>query len=117
MPIRGHSGVQGGAEMGAYATSFPGGRPVDADGAAELVATGGGLDAAIGRLVAIAYRAQLEGTWQRLKACPEATCTWAFYDRSRNRSSTWCSMAVCGNRAKARKFRERHSARGARRAR
>jgi molybdopterin-dependent oxidoreductase alpha subunit len=29
MPIRGHSGVQGGAEMGAYATAFPGGEPVD----------------------------------------------------------------------------------------
>ena len=28
MPIRGHSGVQGGAEMGAYATVFPGGVPV-----------------------------------------------------------------------------------------
>ena len=36
MPIRGHSGVQGGAEMGAYATSFPGGRPVSAEGAAEM---------------------------------------------------------------------------------
>ncbi len=30
MPIRGHSGVQGGAEMGAYATAFPGGETVDA---------------------------------------------------------------------------------------
>jgi molybdopterin-dependent oxidoreductase alpha subunit len=29
MPIRGHSGVQGGAEMGAYATALPGGVPVD----------------------------------------------------------------------------------------
>ncbi len=29
MPVRGHSGVQGGAEMGAYASAFPGGRPVD----------------------------------------------------------------------------------------
>ena len=28
MPIRGHSGVQGGAEMGAYATALPGGGPV-----------------------------------------------------------------------------------------
>ena len=36
MPIRGHSGVQGGAEMGAYATAFPGGVPIDADAAAEL---------------------------------------------------------------------------------
>ena len=25
MPIRGHSGVQGGAEMGCYSTAFPGG--------------------------------------------------------------------------------------------
>ncbi len=36
MPIRGHSGVQGGAEMGAYATVFPGGVPIDADSAAQL---------------------------------------------------------------------------------
>lgn len=36
MPIRGHSGVQGGAEMGAYSTAFPGGKPINADNAAEL---------------------------------------------------------------------------------
>jgi molybdopterin-dependent oxidoreductase alpha subunit len=36
MPIRGHSGVQGGAEMGAYATALPGGLAVDDDGAAAL---------------------------------------------------------------------------------
>ncbi|MGH2720977.1 MAG: FdhF/YdeP family oxidoreductase, partial [Actinomycetota bacterium] len=36
MPIRGHSGVQGGAEMGAYATAFPGGLPVDAGSAERL---------------------------------------------------------------------------------
>ena len=36
MPIRGHSGVQGGAEMGAYATAFPGGVEVDADLGREL---------------------------------------------------------------------------------
>ena len=33
MPIRGHSGVQGGAEMGAYSTAFPGGLPVDEENA------------------------------------------------------------------------------------
>jgi len=38
VPIRGHSGVQGGAEMGAYATVFPGGRPIDEASAAELAA-------------------------------------------------------------------------------
>jgi molybdopterin-dependent oxidoreductase alpha subunit len=36
MPIRGHSGVQGGAEMGAYATVFPGGVPVGAAAAERL---------------------------------------------------------------------------------
>jgi predicted molibdopterin-dependent oxidoreductase YjgC len=36
MPIRGHSGVQGGAEMGAYATAFPGGAPVGAAAAERL---------------------------------------------------------------------------------
>ncbi|MFZ6004189.1 MAG: FdhF/YdeP family oxidoreductase [Actinomycetota bacterium] len=36
MPIRGHSGVQGGAEMGAYATALPGGVSVDAVNAAAL---------------------------------------------------------------------------------
>jgi molybdopterin-dependent oxidoreductase alpha subunit len=41
MPIRGHSGVQGGAEMGCYATSFPGGGPVNADSAADLSAQWG----------------------------------------------------------------------------
>jgi predicted molibdopterin-dependent oxidoreductase YjgC len=36
MPIRGHSSVQGGAEMGAYATAFPGGKPINAENAATL---------------------------------------------------------------------------------
>jgi molybdopterin-dependent oxidoreductase alpha subunit len=38
MPIRGHSGVQGGAEMGAYATAFPGGRAITPETAHELAA-------------------------------------------------------------------------------
>ncbi len=38
MPIRGHSGVQGGAEMGAYATGFPGGRRIDERQSAEMSA-------------------------------------------------------------------------------
>lgn len=38
MPIRGHSGVQGGAEVGAYATILPGGKPIDENSAAELAA-------------------------------------------------------------------------------
>lgn len=41
MPIRGHSGVQGGAEMGAYANAFPGGRAINEDNAHELGALWG----------------------------------------------------------------------------
>lgn len=37
---------------------------------------------------------------ERLRICPN--CDWLFLDRSKNRSRTWCDMAVCGNRAKAR---------------
>ena len=36
MPIRGHSGVQGGAEMGAYSTAFPGGLPINDNTAKDL---------------------------------------------------------------------------------
>ena len=41
MPIRGHSGVQGGAEMGAYATAFPGGVAIDEASAKALTETYG----------------------------------------------------------------------------
>ena len=62
---------------------------------------------ALGSLLAEVSEAMAEGTWHRLKACAEDTCVWAFYDRSKNRSGHWCSMEVCGNRAKARSFRQR----------
>ena len=82
----------------------------DADGAA-LVTRCGGVDSAIARLLAIVHGAMNDRTWPRLKACPAEDCMWAFYDHSRNRSGTWCEMGECGNRAKARRWRERHKPR------
>jgi predicted RNA-binding Zn ribbon-like protein len=79
----------------------------DDEGNAALVPVRTGIDGALGRLIAIVYRSMAEGTWERMKACPEDKCEWAFYDWSKNRSATWCDMAVCGNRAKARAYRER----------
>ncbi|HAB18166.1 MAG TPA: FdhF/YdeP family oxidoreductase [Verrucomicrobiota bacterium] len=38
MPIRGHSSVQGGAEMGCYSTALPGGKPITAGNVADLSA-------------------------------------------------------------------------------
>jgi len=78
-----------------------------ADDAAELVATAPGTDGALGNLVAITYTAIAGGTWPRLKACRREICKWVFYDRSRNGSSTWCAMSVCGNRTKTRAYRSR----------
>lgn len=66
-----------------------------------------GAPGALGRLLAAVSDAMSSGTWGRLKACADHGCLWAFYDRSRNRSGHWCSMEVCGNRAKARQFRRR----------
>jgi predicted RNA-binding Zn ribbon-like protein len=81
----------------------------DEHGHAALVPVRAGIDAALGRLIAIVYAAMADGTWERLKACREDTCEWAFYDWSKNRSGAWCDMAVCGNRAKARAHRQRRS--------
>jgi predicted RNA-binding Zn ribbon-like protein len=62
---------------------------------------------ALGRLLAIVSGAIADGSWERLKACREHSCEWAFYDHTKNRSGAWCTMDVCGNRAKARAYRER----------
>ena len=74
----------------------------DPDGTARLEG-----DDLVAAMLAIVARAQADGTWSRMKACRADDCRWAFYDRSRNRSRTWCSMSECGNRAKARSYRAR----------
>jgi predicted RNA-binding Zn ribbon-like protein len=81
------------------------------DGAA-LVPRGTGVDAALGRILAAAFAAMLDGSWARLKACRGELCGWAFFDRSTNASATWCSMSVCGGRAKAGAYYRRRRAAG-----
>jgi predicted RNA-binding Zn ribbon-like protein len=81
-----------------------------ADDAMHLVPEAGGVDGGLGRLLAIVGDAMRDGTWSRLKVCPADDCRYAFYDTSRNRSGVWCTMGVCGNRAKVRSFREREGA-------
>jgi predicted RNA-binding Zn ribbon-like protein len=80
----------------------------DVDGGSGLQPSAGGVDGAIGAILAVAFAAMAEGSWTRLKVCPEETCRVAFYDQSKNRSRRWCSMEVCGNRTKVRAFRQRH---------
>ncbi|MFG2141652.1 CGNR zinc finger domain-containing protein [Streptomyces sp. NPDC048650] len=53
--------------------------------------------------------AAADGTWTRLKACEAHDCRWVFYDRSPAGRSRWCTMAVCGSRAKMRSYRARRA--------
>ena len=82
---------------------------IGTDGAVRLSPVATGVDAALGRILAIVYGAVASGDWSRLKACRNDTCHWAFYDHSRNHSGHWCSMAVCGNRAKVQGYRRRQA--------
>jgi predicted RNA-binding Zn ribbon-like protein len=66
-----------------------------------------GVAAAFGTIVAIAFVASFDGTFAHLKTCASEDCRAVFYDRSKNHSGRWCSMDVCGNRAKVRAWRER----------
>jgi predicted RNA-binding Zn ribbon-like protein len=84
-----------------------------ADGAPQFIpAAGKPLDRAMGVILAVAAAALVDGSFARLKACPGDDCGWAFYDHSRNQSGRWCSMSVCGGRAKARSHYRRHRRRG-----
>jgi predicted RNA-binding Zn ribbon-like protein len=44
----------------------------------------------------------------RLRTCGNPRCRWLFLDATRNRTRRWCTMAVCGNRAKVHRYRQRH---------
>jgi predicted RNA-binding Zn ribbon-like protein len=76
------------------------------DGELRFEASAAGVPGALGRLVAAAATAMAEGSWGRFKACRADSCRFAFVDESSNASRVWCSMDVCGNREKARRFRE-----------
>jgi predicted RNA-binding Zn ribbon-like protein len=79
---------------------------VDAAGAAALrpATEPAGLTA---RVAAAIAGAAADGTWARLKVCEAEDCRWAYYDRSPAGRRRWCSMSVCGARAKMRTYRAR----------
>jgi predicted RNA-binding Zn ribbon-like protein len=72
---------------------------------AKLQGAGAGMDAAFARVVAAVAESMADGTWTRLKACINDECQWGFYDKSRSRTGQWCSMSICGNRAKQNRWR------------
>jgi len=82
----------------------------DKTGSASLEPDAEGVSVALAGLIGIVFGAMADGSWTRLKACSRHTCRWAFFDNSKNGSSKWCSMKICGNREKAKAYRRRHDA-------
>ena len=50
-----------------------------------------------------------EGDFQLVRTCESSNCTLWFYDRTKAHHRRWCSMALCGNRAKVAAFRARQA--------
>jgi hypothetical protein len=80
---------------------------LDEDLRPHLVPGRGGVKGALGRILADAAVAASRGTWVRLKICAAEDCRWAYYDHSKSRTGRWCSMQVCGNRHKTRRYRQK----------
>ncbi|MFG2830669.1 CGNR zinc finger domain-containing protein [Streptomyces sp. NPDC048434] len=87
---------------------------VHPDGGAALRPVAGLRGAAhlTARIAAGIATAVADGTWSRLKACEAHDCRWVFYDKSPAGRSRWCTMAVCGSRAKMRTYRARRAESG-----
>ena len=77
------------------------------EGQVAAAPDGSGVTPDLAQILLIAGEAATTGTWSRLKVCSAADCQWAFYDRSPTRTGCWCSMRVCGSRAKSRAYRRR----------
>ena len=90
----------GGGAQGGAGTAQDGGWP-------RLVPVGQGVKAGLAGIAAAIIVSRTDGDWARLKVCQERSCQWAFFDTSKNRSRSWCSMRLCGNRTKTRAYRAR----------
>jgi predicted RNA-binding Zn ribbon-like protein len=55
-------------------------------------------------------RVVVEADFTHVKACEGHRCTLMFVDQTRGRARRWCSMGVCGNRAKVTAHRKRKKA-------
>ncbi len=98
------------------ATAWEGLRPFAETARLGLVVDGSGLgltglgsnhEMIIASMLAAVHDAIEDGSWSRLRACRKSSCRFAYYDHTKNGSRAWCSMATCGNQAKAQRRRVR----------
>ncbi len=83
-------------------------RMLDGELVAEKISTGGALDRLCADVAASLARMLGRDDRLRYRACANETCRFTFYDDSKPGTRRWCSMELCGGRAKARAFRLRH---------
>lgn len=68
----------------------------------------GALELPVRIVLASAVDVLIDDDDARLRQCPAPDgCGWLFYDSSKNATRRWCSMRMCGNGAKARRFQRR----------
>ena len=68
---------------------------------------GDAIDDVLARIAEPIVREIGSGREDRIRVCANDTCRWIFFDESRPGNRRWCDMATCGNRAKARRHRDR----------
>lgn len=56
------------------------------------------------------FAASRPAAQQRLKGCANPACSMVFFDAGKNATRRWCSMALCGNREKIKRYRTRRAA-------
>ncbi len=114
---RGHTGSQVPGASAAVLRYTLGTSPlvlsIDEAGAARAVPAAGldGSPALIATVAAAILDAVAAGTWPRLKSCAAHRCQWVYYDHSPGGRGRWCTMSICGSRAKMRAYRSGGGAR------
>ena len=88
-------------------TSIAAGVPltISFDTPVRLVSNGTRIDQFIANLLVSVFASMSDGTWNRLKPC--RNCQWVVFDRSKNRSASWCADHACSTRHRARAYRQR----------
>lgn len=79
---------------------------LDVDLAYNYLADEDGLDAPLGPIIRGAVELIDPSMRERVGMCGRDTCRFLFLDTTKNRTRRWCEMKSCGNREKARRFRE-----------
>ena len=80
---------------------------ISGEGQVAAAPDGSGVTPDLARLLLIAGEAATTGTWGRLRSAVQRTASRPSPTAPPTRTGCWCSMRVCGSRAKSRAYRRR----------